>query len=731
MNLSALLTSAGINTAICVVLFSLYSVLRKQPSLVNVYFGQRLAQKRVKDHDPYWLDRFVPSASWIMKAWEASEDELLEAGGLDAVVFLRAVVFSIRIFSIVAIICLFVVIPLNYYGQEMRHDSITAEPLAVFTIDNIQEGSKWLWVHCFSLYVISGCACFLLYHEYIDIMKMRLVTVTTSLSAPSYFTVLVRGIPWSLEDSYSGTVSKFFSNYYASSYLSHQMVYQSGPIKRIVTLKSDAEKLYHKFKHPIAESRCRPMFMKCGLCGGSTPSFKRLACDSEPRRNDFGGSKMRTKECAAALVFFRSRYAALVASQSIQSSHPMTWVTDPAPEPRDVYWSNLCVPYQILWIRRIFIFVASIALVIFYLAPVVLVQSLVQYDKLQALQKIFPVFKGIFQRRFMSQILTGYLPSVILMLFMYLGPPIMFFFSTLEGSISRSRRKRSACIKVLFFIIWNVFFGNYLSGSVLDRIGRASNVSQISKQLARAVPLMAKFFMTYVMTSGWASLSCELIQPFGLLYYYFYRYILRYKDDSSYGTMTFPYHTEVPRVLLFGLLGFTCSIFAPLILPLLLVYFFLAYLVYRNQILNVYETKYQSGGLYWPIVHYSTIFSLVVTQLIALGVFGIKKSKVASSFMFPLIIATLLFNEYCRQRFHPIFKDTAAQVVIEMDRQDEASMRMEEIHAKLPSSYCQFSSKCNNMREPIPVNDCEIGTGVRFEELEGLDHDSPTLVIRP
>ncbi|KAK1367310.1 hypothetical protein POM88_042871 [Heracleum sosnowskyi] len=92
MNLSALLTSAGINIALCLVLSSLYSILRKQPNNASVHFGQRFAQ--VQSHDLFCLDRIVPSAGWIVKAWETTEEEdLLTVGGLDAVVFLRIVVF--------------------------------------------------------------------------------------------------------------------------------------------------------------------------------------------------------------------------------------------------------------------------------------------------------------------------------------------------------------------------------------------------------------------------------------------------------------------------------------------------------------------------------------------------------------------------------------------------------------------------------------------------------------
>ena len=43
--------------------------------------------------DPLCLERFVPSPSWMVKAWKTNEEEILGIGGMDAVVFLRIVVF--------------------------------------------------------------------------------------------------------------------------------------------------------------------------------------------------------------------------------------------------------------------------------------------------------------------------------------------------------------------------------------------------------------------------------------------------------------------------------------------------------------------------------------------------------------------------------------------------------------------------------------------------------------
>lgn len=96
--------------------------------------------------------------------------------------------------------------------------------------------------------------------------------------------------------------------------------------------------------------------------------------------------------------------------------------------------------------------------------------------------------------------------------------------------------------------------------------------------------IQATFFITYVLTSGWASLAIELIQICPLFWISFQRHILRCKDDSLAGPSSFPYHTETPRILLFLFLGFTCSILSPLITPFLLVYFFMGYIVYKNQV---------------------------------------------------------------------------------------------------------------------------------------------------
>lgn len=101
------------------------------------------------------------------------------------------------------------------------------------------------------------------------------------------------------------------------------------------------------------------------------------------------------QECAAAFVFFKSRYAAVVASEVLQSSNPMSWVTDLAAEPHDILWSNLWIPYRQLWFRRIATLLGSIAFMFVFLIPVTFVQGLSQ---LEQLQQTLPFLKGILKK---------------------------------------------------------------------------------------------------------------------------------------------------------------------------------------------------------------------------------------------------------------------------------------------------------------------------------------------
>lgn len=94
--------------------------------------------------------------------------------------------------------------------------------------------------------------------------------------------------------------------------------------------------------------------------------------------------------------------------------------------------------------------------------------------------------------------------------------------------------------------------------------------------------MQSDFFITYILTNGMSGFSLEVLQ-FGLLTWQFLKVhsLGHGKEPYLYG---FPYYRVVPIVSLAILIGVVYAVVAPLLLPILLIYFLLGYAVYINQV---------------------------------------------------------------------------------------------------------------------------------------------------
>ncbi|KAL4653832.1 hypothetical protein ACB092_01G334500 [Castanea dentata] len=687
MILSALLTSVGINLALCFLFFTLYSILRKQPGNVNVYAPRLVAEGKAQQRGRFNLESLLPTAGWVKKAWQPSEDELLSIVGFDAVVFMRIITFSLKVFSVAGVLGVFILLPINYVGTQLSEDSsdLSKKSLDSFSISNVNDGSNRLWIHFCAAYVFTGVVCYLLYYEYNYISSKRIAYFYSSRPQPHQFTILVRGIPIPSGSTCSETVESFFIENHPSTYLSHSVVRRTSKLQGLI---SDAEKLYRRLARLKLKNHTSQRFGRDGFLGifgrkvDLLDHYEKKLEDVEHNVR-LEQSSLAGKEVSAAFVSFKSQLGAAVALHIQQGINPTEWITERAPEPHDVHWPFFSSSYLKRWICTLLVFAACAALTILFLIPVVIVQSLTNLDQLETW---FPFLQGILSLTVVSQVITGYLPSLILSTFLSFVPPIMIIFSSMQGYISHSQIEKSACIKVLWFTIWNIFFANVLSGTALYQVSVFLEPQKIPSVLAEAVPAQASFFIAYVVTSGWTSISSELFRSTPLLCNFFKR-VFSGKDDDEFEVPSISYHSIIPKIIFFGLLGITYFFLSPLILPFLLVYYCMGYIIYRNQLLNVYEPKYEAGGRFWPIVHDSTIFSLVLMHIIAIGIFGLKKLPLASSLIVPLPILTLLFHEYCQKRFLPIFKAYPNECLVKKDKENLNDPTITEFYEKLVTAY--------------------------------------------
>ena len=105
--------------------------------------------------------------------------------------------------------------------------------------------------------------------------------------------------------------------------------------------------------------------------------------------------------------------------------------------------------------------------------------------------------------------------------------------------------------------------------------------------IGTAVPIKATFFITYIMVDGWAGIAAEILMLKPLIMYHLKNTFLVKTDKDREEAMdpgSIGFHTREPRIQLYILLGLVYSTMTPVLLPFIVVFFGLAYLVFRHQV---------------------------------------------------------------------------------------------------------------------------------------------------
>ncbi|CAJ1959029.1 unnamed protein product [Sphenostylis stenocarpa] len=633
------------NIGLAFVTLSLFSVLKKQPSNAAIYYARPLSHRRhVPFHSPPSpLCRFLPSVAWVSRAFRVSEGEIIDAYGLDSLVIIRLFKFGIKFFAVCSLVGLVVLLPVNYGAQEVENGS--SFTMDSFTISNVKIGSN-----------------------------RRIQQIQKLKHRPDQFTIVVREIPLCIEHKARDCcVDHFFSKHYPNTYYSYQMVYRTDDLEESVNQAKSLARKIEDMRESCMAKRSRDRLSLSGLLHQETSKAalleEKLQALSHKIHQLQRKDILQKKELPVAFVTFKSRSGAAAAAHLQQHSHPLLWITEHAPEPRDVSWRNMRVSYRVVPLHRLGVLIAASLLTVFFAIPVTAVQGIAKYEKLK---KWFPPAMAVQFIPGLSSIVTGFLPSVVLKGFIYIVPFTMFAMAKISGCIARSKEEIKACNMVFYFLVGNVFFWSVLSGSLLDLIGEfITQPNNIPSHLAEAVSAQADFFVTYILTDGLSGFSMEVIQP-GMLIWDLLKSCAygRQRERSPY-LYSFPYFRIIPLVSLSVLIGTVYAVVAPFLLPFLVVYFCLGYVVFVNQIQDVYETTYETCGQYWPYIHHYILLAIILMQITMIGLFGLKLKPAASISTIPLIMFTWMFSEYCKMRFLPSFHHYSLLDAAENDEVDE------------------------------------------------------------
>ncbi|CAE6183463.1 unnamed protein product [Arabidopsis arenosa] len=269
-------------------------------------------------------------------------------------------------------------------------------------------------------------------------------------------------------------------------------------------------------------------------------------------------------------------------------------------------------------------------LTFFFIIPIAFVQSLAT---IEGIVKVAPFLKVIVEDKFMKSVIQGFLPGIALKIFLAFLPSILMVMSKFEGFTSISSLERRAAFRYYIFNLVNVF-------------------------LASAIPMKATFFITYIMVDGWAGVAGEILMLKPLIMFHLKNAFLVKTEKDREEAMdpgSIGFNTGEPRIQLYFLLGLVYAPVTPMLLPFILVFFALAYIVYRHQIINVYNQEYESAAAFWPDVHGRVIAALVISQLLLMGLLGTKHAALAAPFLIALPVLTIGFHHFCKGRYEPAF----------------------------------------------------------------------------
>ncbi|XP_021279288.1 CSC1-like protein At1g32090 [Herrania umbratica] len=701
--------SALINILSAFAFLLAFALLRIQPINDRVYFpkwyinGGRTSPRRGGNFVAKFVNlnfmTYLTFLNWMPQALKMSETEIINHAGLDSAVFLRIYTLGIKIFVPITVVALLILIPVNVSSGTLffLRKELVVSDIDKLSISNVRPESIRFFVHIGLEYLFTIWICYMLYKEYDNVATMRLHFLASQRRRAEQFTVVVRNVPQMSGHSISDSLDHFFKTNHPDYYLCHQAVYNANKFAKLVRKRDRLQNWldYNQLKferHPEKRPTKKTGFL--GLWGERVDSIDFYKHQVKEFDEKVALERQKVLKdpksiLPVAFVSFKSRWGAAVCAQTQQSKNPTLWLTNWAPEPRDVYWRNLAIPFFSLTIRKLIISLSVFALVFFYMIPIAFVQSLAN---LEGLERVAPFLRPVIELKFIKSFLQGFLPGLALKIFLYILPTILMIMSKIEGHIALSTLERRASAKYYYFMLVNVFLGSIVTGTAFEQLHSFLHQSptQIPRTIGVSIPMKATFFITYIMIDGWAGIASEILRLKPLVIFHLKNMFLVKTERDREKAMdpgSVDYPETLPSLQLYFLLGIVYAVVTPILLPFILVFFAFAYLVYRHQIINVYNPQYESGAAFWPHVHSRILASLLISQLLLMGLLSTKKAANSTPLLVILPILTLAFHKYCKNRFEPAFRKYPLEEAMAKDIMDRTTEPDLNLKAFLADAY--------------------------------------------
>ena len=401
----------------------------------------------------------------------------------------------------------------------------------------------------------------------------------------------------------------------------------------------------------------------------------------------------------SAFIQFNHQVAAHMACQSL-SHHVPKHMTPRIVEisPDDVIWDNMSIRWWERYLRTGIVLAICMGLIILYAIPVTFTSLLSKISTLSS----FKAFEWLNEiPDVIISVIEGILPPTMLAIILALVPVIFRVLVKQQGVPTGTARELGVQQWFFAFLFIQVFFVVTITGGLTAFISNiAENPNQIVSSLAQNLPKASNYFFNYLLVQALSNSASSLLQVAPLLMWFVLAPILDSTARAKWRRQTTLQYVQwgsfFPPFTNFAVIGIIYSVIAPLILAFMLIIYGIFWIVWRYNVLYVYQFRIDTGGLLFPAAVNQLFVGLYVMELCLVGFFLISRDESGQAVCIPqamimivALLCTVLYQWLLNGAFKPLFQ------YLPITLEDEAVIRDEEFARAQASNFAPLNQREN------------------------------------
>lgn len=704
------LQALGIGTVVGVALLFVFCILRTR--IPDIYLHRSLLNlwkdyndfngRRVTLTSPQPKNTFF---GWLGPVLNTTDEEILDNIGLDAVVFLRFIRTCLIICVALSLFGASVLMPVYATADNSAASNSTvlangtvvgnntgAEGLRVISLSNVPEQDSRLWATVVGEYLVAVLVVYMMTIDYAYYARLRRKYRTSE--NPVNYSVVVYDIP---EGERTETAVRSRFEKLVPGQVADVIIVRNPKAALKLEGKLDAAVVKREVAENIAEVKGKAPQTRPGPVGclmmhkPKVDAAEYWSQEQERLANELHDQGTKAKETPSAIVLLANKRAASYLVQANSATSATEWNVVRAPEPNALHWNAFSMPGIQAEFRTILVAFFMLVFTLFWTIPAAAIVGLFNLQNLpfaDDLKNWSPAVTGL---------LEGLLPPVIMAVLVSLIPTIFRTVVGLERIASVSFIEVKTRDYFYMFTLYGSFLVIVLGSSFFREYEKIiDDPGMIIDELAKEIPGSGVYFATFLLVRS--------LIPFPLLLSGVVRAVIRFimlklakterqKRRARSGGAVFQYFRHSGGAMLTLFLALTFSTISPLVVVCAVVYFGLAYITFRHNLLFATYSPWDGGGELFPGTFWGTMLGLILKQVVTIVIMGLKKAPAQAGVLAvpPVLTACLMF--IVSKRFERISENgSLLDLSVSGSKLDELPTRYHSVYEQPAGKVMNFAN---------------------------------------